>query len=66
MSAKAAAEQKEWAEQKLPNVLAEAKVHPVWSRLDRIDGANHVTSGRLAAEEELAKLIEAALSKSAL
>jgi hypothetical protein len=66
MSAQAAVDQKEWAQQKFPKVLARAKVQPKWSRLEGINGgSNHLSAGRLAAEEELARLIEAALSKSA-
>jgi hypothetical protein len=66
MSAQAAVDQKEWAQQRFPKVLARAKVHPQWSRLEGSNaGSNHLSAGRLAAEDELARLIEAALSKSA-
>jgi len=62
LKAQSAVARKVWKTQQLPVMLAEAKVHPEWSRLDSAESAaNAGDSGRAAAKAELAKLIEASL-----
>ena len=66
LSAQAEDDQKEWVKQKLPTVLARAKVNPDWSHLEDVDRVSHdMPTSRLAAEDELASLIETVLFKSA-
>ncbi len=65
MSAQAADDQKEWAKQKLPKVLARAKVNPHWSHLgNNPKGFNYLDHARMSAQDKLATLIETGLLKS--
>ncbi len=60
------AEKKAWMSLKLPPVLETAKVHPVWSRLNRTQPTMvGMDSDRSAAKEELARVIEASFARPA-
>jgi GTPase SAR1 family protein len=65
LSAKTAAGKKLWTSQKLPHVLEQAQFNPQWSRLRSPNpAALDLNSGRLAAKEELAGIMEANLVES--
>ena len=58
----AARRRQDWIDQQLPPALAQARVNPEWSRLGGAEpAAAEAETGRIAAQRELAGMIEASL-----